>query len=388
MSRLIKVLIADDSSAVRGVLSKVIAAEPRLELIGAASNGAIAVDKATRLDPDVIVLDIEMPVMTGLEAVVEIRKVLPTTPIIMFSTLTENGADITLEALSKGASDYATKPTNTGTSLSAVDQIRQDLVTKIVGFGARAARGPKVKAPGSKAPTLRTAAAPRAGRPAAGGRIDALIIGSSTGGPAALERVLTSIPAPLPVPILVVQHMPATFTGVLAQRLSQCCAFPVRESSDGMVIEPGSCYIAAGGTHMTLQRSSPRPVIVNDDGPKVKSCRPSVDVMFDSAAALYAGSVLATVLTGMGDDGLDASRRLVERGVEVIVQDEATSVVWGMPGAIARAGLASACLPIDQIGPAILERIPTRSGAQGPRVNTTPSPPARRSALTTSERGR
>ncbi len=379
MTSPIRVLIADDSSAVRGVLSKVIAADPGLELVGAASNGAIAVDKAARLDPDVIVLDIEMPVMTGLEAVVEIRKQLPRTPIIMFSTLTEHGADITLEALSKGASDYATKPSNTGTSMSAIDQIRQELVTKIVGFGSK--KKPSGPPAAIAAPVVRKKAS---------GRIDALLIGSSTGGPAALEKVLTGIPRQLSVPILMVQHMPATFTGVLAARLDRCCAFPVVEAQDGMAVEAGTCYLAPGGRHMTLVGSALGAHVQLDDGPKVKSCRPSVDVLFDSAAGIYKGSLLATVLTGMGDDGLDSCRRLVDLGVEVIVQDEATSVVWGMPGAIAKAGLASECLPVDQVAGAIMNRFSSAGFGASPRPAAVPArqPAARPSTLIATERTR
>lgn len=379
MTEPIQVLIADDSSAVRGVLSKVISTDPRLNLVGAASNGAIAVEKATRLDPDVIVLDIEMPVMTGLEAMVEIRRVLPRTPIIMFSTLTEHGADITLEALSKGASDYATKPTNTGTSMSAIDQIRNDLVSKIVGFGSKptiaATPAPAVSRRAGK-PVIRKSTAPS--------RIDAVIIGSSTGGPAALERVLTSFSTPPSVPIIVVQHMPATFTGVLASRLDKACAFPVVEAAEGMHIDAGSCYIAAGGRHLTTVHSGGRVVARLHDGEKVKSCRPSVDVMFDSAAKTYGGSVLAAVLTGMGDDGLDASGRLAALGVDVIVQDEASSVVWGMPGAISKAGIATECLPIDQIAGALASRLPVARPTSATRVPAASKAPGRSTSSATS----
>jgi two-component system chemotaxis response regulator CheB len=344
-----RVLIVDDSAVVRGMLSKIISAEPDMELIGSAPNGKAGVEKAAKLNPDLIVLDIEMPVMTGLEALVELRKAHPRTPIIMFSTLTEKGASVTLEALSKGASDYATKPTNAGSSLSAIEQVRADLLHKIRGFA------PTSIAPEKRKPTTVSLATRRAStrRP----RPQALIIGSSTGGPAALEKVLSAIEEPLPVPVLIVQHMPPTFTGVLADRLNDCCAFPVVEAGHGMPVEAGTCYLAPGGQHLRVISRGPVVETQLTDGPKVKSCRPSVDVLFDSAREVYGDRLVAAVLTGMGDDGLDASQRLSELDVEIIVQDQATSVVWGMPGAIAKAGIANQCLPLEDIHLALTKAV-------------------------------
>ncbi|MCL4146446.1 UNVERIFIED_CONTAM: hypothetical protein GTU68_066820 [Idotea baltica] len=280
--------------------------------------------------------------------------------------------------MSKGASDYAAKPTNTGTAVSSIDQIRQELVTKIIEFGSHTEKA-----------AARTHVSLAVSRQTKSSSVKALLIGSSTGGPAALEKVLTGLTRPLPIPIIIVQHMPATFTGVLASRLNSCCSFPVHEVAQGMKIEAGSCYVAAGGHHLKLAATGLNVTVVLDDGPKVKSCRPSVDVMFDSATKAYGGSVLATVLTGMGDDGLDSARRLVEKGIDVIVQDEATSVVWGMPGAIAKAGLASLCLPLDQIASAIVKKTSLSglgSVARPVTTGATARSAARPAALTSPER--
>lgn len=354
-TQLTRVLVVDDSTVVRGMLSRIIGAEPGLELAGTAANGALGVDKAAELDPDVIVLDIEMPVMTGLEALVRLRKSHPRTPIIMFSTGTARGADVTLEALSKGASDYATKPTSAGTSTAAIDQVRGDLIAKIKAL----APGPDATGVAGAAALLRLAKSP-VGAPHS---VEAVLIGSSTGGPVALEQALGGIAAPLPVPMFIVQHMPPTFTGVLADRLDQRCSFPVMEAAAGTVVRPGSCYLAPGGRHMKLAATVSGQIEIRlDDGLRVKSCRPSVDVLFDSAQAVYGNRLVAAVLTGMGDDGLDSCRRLAALGVEIIVQDQASSVVWGMPGAIAKAGIARQCLPLHKISSAL-------AGAVGSAAN-------------------
>ncbi len=350
MDRSTRVLVVDDSAVVRGMLSKIIGAEPGIEMAGSAPNGLAGIEKAARLKPDIIVLDIEMPVMSGLEALVKLRHDHPKTPIIMFSALTAQGASATLEALSKGASDYATKPTNTGSASTATEQVREDLLSKIRAFAPqRASAGLQRRTTISLAKPVRSLTSRRP---------QALIMGSSTGGPNALEKVLSAIKAPLPVPILIVQHMPPTFTGVLAKRLDGCCAFPVVEAGHGEKIEPGTCYLAPGGKHLRIVTS--RTGIVQTDlseGPKVKSCRPSVDVLFDSAREVYGERLAASVLTGMGDDGLDASLKLAELGVEIIIQEEATSVVWGMPGAIAKAGIASHCLPLEEIHSALTKAV-------------------------------
>ncbi len=345
-----RVLIVDDSAVVRGMLSKIITAEHGMELAGTAPNGLAGVKKAAALNPDVIVLDIEMPVMSGLDALVELRRAHPKTPIIMFSTLTARGASVTLEALSKGASDYATKPTNAGSAASATEQVRSDLLHKIKTFAPSPAK-PELRKPANFKLAKRT-------RPPIRRQPQALIMGASTGGPNALEKTLTAIDTPLPVPILLVQHMPPTFTGVLANRLDERCTFPVVEADHGMTVEPGTCYLAPGGKHMRVVSTSGGTIRTDLwEGPKVKSCRPSVDVLFDSAREVYGSQLVAAVLTGMGDDGLDSSLKLAELGVEIIIQDEATSVVWGMPGAIAKAGIASRCLPLEEVHRGLVEAV-------------------------------
>jgi two-component system chemotaxis response regulator CheB len=373
----IRILVVDDSAVVRGLLSKLISSEPDLEFVGSAPDGKVAIARTAELSPDIVVLDIDMPVMGGLDALRVLRRNHPDIPVIMFSTMTLNGASITVEALSAGAADYATKPTGTGTSFSAADQVRTDLLTKIraiVGTkssprstsATTTAPGPAARpappaqpampaapaAPGPAAPASIPTARPTRRR--GPGQADAVLIGSSTGGPAALESVLPLFPAGMPVPIFLVQHMPPTFTGVLADRLDKLAAFPVAEASEGTLVEPGHCYLAAGGKHMRLSKEDDGIRLRLDEGPKIKSCRPSVDALFDSAAEVYGGRLVAGMLTGMGDDGLDSCRRLSHLGVDIIAQDEATSVVWGMPGAITKAGLVTACLPLHEVTPALI----------------------------------
>lgn len=361
----IRVLVVDDATVVRGMLSKLINAEPDMEVAGSAADGKAGVEKAEALEPDVIVLDIDMPIMGGIEALGLLRQKLPNTPVIIFSSLSHAGAAITLDALAAGAADYSTKPSKAGSSSAAAEQVRDELLVKIRGLVE-----PKAS-PGSGSSSHDRANAGRPAAPAAPPKIttrprlsqpiEALLIGSSTGGPAALEEVLPKLPGNLYVPILLVQHMPPTFTTVLAERLDKLCPFPVHEAAEGMKVEPGSCYIAAGGLHMRTTRGPDGVHLTLDDGPKVKSCRPSVDVMFDSAAEVYGNRVMATVLTGMGDDGLDACTRLAQHNVDIVVQDEETSVVWGMPGAIARAGIATRVLPLSDIPSVLLDSAARRA---------------------------
>lgn len=355
----IRVLVVDDATVVRGMLSKIINAEPDMELAGSAADGKAGIEKAEQLRPDIIVLDIDMPIMGGLEALAILRQRLPEIPVIIFSSLSRAGATVTLDALAAGAADYSTKPSKAGSSSAAADQVRAELLTKIRGL----VRGGQAETP-TPTPTIPPPSQPIAVRPRLTMPVDAVLIGSSTGGPAALEKVLPQLPAKLAVPILIVQHMPPTFTTVLADRLNKVCPFPVHEASKGMKVEVGNCYLAAGGFHMRLARGEGGIHLTLDDGPKVKSCRPSVDVLFDSAAEVYGSRVVVAVLTGMGDDGLDACSRLADHNVDIIVQDEQTSVVWGMPGSVARAGLATHCLPLGEIPKALLDSAARRAPGQ------------------------
>jgi two-component system chemotaxis response regulator CheB len=372
----IAVLVVDDSVVVRRLVTTVLAEAPDIEVVGTASNGRLALGKIEQLNPDVVTLDIEMPEMDGITTVREIRKVRPRLPVIMFSTLTSAGASATLDALASGASDYVTKPANVGSFSQSLQSIREQLIPRIralAGAPARPAGAPGTARPAPGAGTAAghppaTApgprAAPAAGRDAAApraapatGPVEVLAIGCSTGGPAALTKVLTGLPAALPVPVVVVQHMPPVFTKMFAERLDRLGELHVVEAADRMPLTAGTVYIAPGDHHLEVVRSGTATVTKLHDGPQENFCRPAVDVLFRSVAARYGRSVLAVVLTGMGSDGRRGSAALRAAGASVFAQDQATSVVWGMPGAVAEAGLAEAVLPLDGIAPAVLKRL-------------------------------
>jgi len=338
----IRVLVVDDSAVVRRLVSTALREAGDLDVVGVARDGVEAIEQVAALEPDVVVLDIEMPRLDGLGAVVAIREDHPRLPIIMFSTLTERGATATLEALSRGASDYVTKPSNSVGGVSeGIAAVREQLVPRI-----RALAGRRRLAAGARpAPAV----AVRTPRRVAAVHPDVLVIGSSTGGPDALARMLPSLPADLRVPVLVVQHMPPVFTTMLAQRLDRECALTVREAADGDAVRAGEVLIAPGDFHLQVVRTGSGVQARLDQGPQENFCRPAVDVLFRSALEVYGGRVLATVLTGMGQDGLEGCRGLAAAGARVLVQDEATSVVWGMPGAVANAGLAEETLPLDDL---------------------------------------
>lgn len=345
-----KVLIVDDAVVVRGLVSRFVNAEDDLEVIGAASDGKAAVDRVRALKPDVVVLDIEMPIMDGITALTEIRKFDPKVPVIMFSTLTASGAQATLRALAAGASDYATKPEYASDAGGALKHVQDELITKI-----RALAKPTVP---TVAPRTATPA-PRPRRNATGLPPRAVVIGSSTGGPRALEQVLIDVGDPLPVPVAIVQHMPATFTKALADRLDKKCPSRVIEVDRPVVAEAGSVYLAAGGRHLRMVGSGTDLVVEPFDADPINSCRPSVETLFASAAEVCGSRLIAAVLTGMGADGAAGARTIADLGCEVIVQDEATSVVWGMPGAVVHAGAATAILPLQQIGRRIADHART-----------------------------
>ena len=354
----LRVLVVDDAVVMRRLLSQVLEEDEDLTVVTAA-NGRIGLSKLTQVTPDAVVLDIEMPELDGLGTLRELRKTHPDLPVIMFSTLTERGAAATLEAMSLGASDYVTKPANVGSVNESMERMRSELVPRIKALCARQRPAPPIPSgqqPVERArPTLPELVG-RLDRP----RVDVVAIGSSTGGPNALHDVLAHLPGNLPVPVLVTQHMPPVFTRLLAERLDGNCALAVREATGGEALHPGSVWLAPGDHHLVVRPSPDGPVLAIEDGPPENSCRPAVDVLFRSVAHTFGGRTLAVVLTGMGADGHRGCELLSESGAGVIVQDEASSVVWGMPGAVARAGLAEEVLPLDQIAAAITTRVSAR----------------------------
>ncbi len=355
----IRVLIVDDAVVIRRLVGDVLATDPDIEVVGTAANGRIALQKITQCNPDVVTMDVEMPEMNGIETVAAIRKTWQKLPVIMFSTLTERGGSATLDALAAGASDYVTKPANVGSVTAGLETVRRDLIPKIKALAGRAEGRPAVLPPAPRAVALRPAGeAPRAAYPVAApiGAVDILAIGVSTGGPNALAVVIPGLPASLPVPVVIVQHMPPMFTRLLAERLNSQSAVTVVEAQAGMVLKPGHVYIAPGDYHMTLQRRGTDYVTALNQAPPENSCRPAVDVLFRSVVEHFGGRTLGAILTGMGQDGLRGSEYVKDAGGQVVVQDEATSVVWGMPGYVAGAGLADRVVPLEGIAAELVRR--------------------------------
>jgi two-component system chemotaxis response regulator CheB len=356
---MIKVLVVDDSVVIRRMVSDVLASDPDIEVIGVAANGSIALDKIGNLKPDLITLDVEMPVMDGLQTLKELRKLYPDLKVIMFSTLTERGARASLDALSLGANDYVTKPANVGSVAAAQKCLRDELVPKIKCFFHRGpVQLPKVSAPSPAKPVVVSPAArPVSASQRVQQRIDVVAIGVSTGGPNALIEMMPTLPKDFPVPIVIVQHMPEMFTKLLADRLDEKAAIQVSEASAGNELRPGHALVAPGGFHMTLVRKgNVVETSLNKDAPE-NSCRPAVDVLFRSVASIYGANTLAVVMTGMGQDGLLGGHKIKEAGGQIIAQDKESCVVWGMPGAIAEAGLAEALIPLNRIGSEITRRV-------------------------------
>lgn len=368
----IRVLIVDDSMVIRRILGDLLARDADVQVAGTAADGKIALAKIQQLKPDLVTLDIEMPGMSGLETLAEIRKLHPKLPVIMFSTLTERGASTTLEALALGASDYATKPSNTGSQEATAQRIQEELLPKIKALcGLR----PRAQSPSPAAgPQFLPKLPPCTGGRRAEQRIEVLAIGTSTGGPNALMEVLPRLPADLPVPVVMVQHMPPIFTRLLAERLDKSSALSVREGVAGEILKPGVVWIAPGDYHMTVEKCAKGICLAMNQNPQENSCRPAVDVLFRSVARVYRENVLAVVLTGMGSDGVIGSQNIREAGGHVIVQDEASSVVWGMPGQVAAAGQAEGIYPLDKIAEEITRRIQQSLKAQSSKPGTAGEP--------------
>jgi two-component system chemotaxis response regulator CheB len=373
--RPVRVLAADDSAVMRSILGKLFLTAredrsselPRMELCGIARDGVECLEQVKQLRPDVLVLDLEMPRLNGLEVLDRLRVENSQLPVIMCSAYTEHGARSTLEALGRGASDYVTKPSEQRDFDVAMQSLSQQLLPRIAALakdkGAeRKARGERVaghdRQKAQSSDIVAKALPP----------IEVVVIGLSTGGPSALEQLLPKLPKDFPVPVLIVQHMPKLFTGALAERLDKCCSLRVEQAYDNATIRPGTVWLAPGDSHMEV---APRRAMEadGDSGTEVSSrvrlhqrdplnhCRPSVDYLFLSAARMYGAGTLALVMTGMGADGLDGARAVHQSGGVVLAQDEATSAVWGMPGRVSAAGIATATLPLWGIACALTQRV-------------------------------
>jgi two-component system chemotaxis response regulator CheB len=407
MMRRTRVLIVDDSVTIRKLISDLVSAQPELEVAGVAANGRIALAKIPQVCPDVVTLDIEMPELDGLQTLAEIRKTHPHLPVIMFSSLTERAASATLDALALGANDYVTKPSGASGLAGAMQRVREELVPKLRHFGAPTvtiSASPVIRSLVPPAGSLRSlaplgslrAAAPvgllgsaaslrpgtaslrpgalslRPGAPAGSSRpgvpatrpsnplpraragVDVVAFGCSTGGPNALSQIFARLHPSLPVPVLITQHMPPIFTKLLAERLTSTTPFTVHEARDGDVLVPGQAWLAPGDHHLSLHRVGTEVRIRLTGEPPENSCRPAVDVMFRAVASVYGARALGVILTGMGQDGLRGCQELHDLGAEIVVQDQATSVVWGMPGLVARAGLASAVVPVGRVADEVI----------------------------------
>lgn len=375
---MISVMVVDDSVVVRRLIVDALGGLPDIRVVGTAANGRIALGKLAQLAPDVVTMDIEMPELDGISTVRELRRTDRDLPVIMFSTLSAAGAAATLDALAAGATDYVTKPANVGSVQASIQAVRDQLVPRIRALGGGSRRGTGAPRPPTAGPApLRPlaaapphpAVAPPASGPALTGRVDMLAIGASTGGPDALAKLLSALPAELPVPVLVVQHMPPVFTKMFAERLNRTCALRVVEAENAMPIAAGAVYIAPGDRHLeVLQRGAGRVTRLTGAAPE-NSCRPAVDVLFRSIAKHYGGATLAVILTGMGADGRRGCEELRATGAEVVAQDEQSSVVWGMPGAVVEAGLAHHVLSLTQIAPFLNSRMTAGHPAR-PKVVT------------------
>ena len=358
----IRVMVVDDSVVVRGLVARWLAEEPDLKVVASLRTGVEAVEQVERADPDVVILDIEMPELDGLSALPLLLQRKRDLVVIMASALTRRHAEVSLKALSLGAADYIPKPdSNRGVTTSP--EFRRELTDKIRQLGRRrrrvavtplpgvSARCPRpMRAGASKLPHRRSGCGPgrdmfracswSAARPAARRRLTAMLSRLGRVG----ERV----------PVLITQHMPPTFTTILAEHLTRASGRPVHEAKDGEAIAAGKIYVAPGGRHMLATRRDGQPLIRLDDGPPINFCKPAVDPLFSSATEVWGGSTLAVILTGMGSDGAHGAENVVAAGGNIIAQDEASSVVWGMPGSVAHAGLCAAVLPLDQIASRIV----------------------------------
>jgi two-component system chemotaxis response regulator CheB len=342
----IRVLVVDDSAVVRRVVSDVLSSDPSLEVVSTAPNGRIALQKIVQFNPDIVTLDVEMPEMDGLEVLRVLRRERPDLPVLVLSSLTERGAAVTLDCLYRGACDYVTKPSGVMNAQESAERLRADLIPRIKLFSRSS--GP---------PTTRRVVLPPDASRSPEQRVDLVVIGASTGGPKVLPELLSSFPATFPVPVLVVQHMPPVFTRTFAERLDTMLPLRVREAVSGESILGGCVRIAPGGFHLEVRREGIELKTVVHDGPMENSCRPSLDPLFRSAARCCGGATLAVVMTGMGRDGVGGCRDVRAAGGPVLVQNAASSAIWGMPGSVVEAGMADAILPPAELGAEIVRRV-------------------------------
>lgn len=366
--RRLRVLVVDDSSVIRKLVSDAVTACPDLELAGSAPNGQVALERVAASVPDLVTLDVEMPVLGGIETLKALKKTHPRLPVLMFASRTERGALATLDALAAGASDFVAKP-QAASADEARAFVEKEVLPRLLALGQRAAEARPASPLARPAPAAGpTAAAPP--RPAGPARkVELVVIGVSTGGPQALEKVLPRLPRNLSVPVLIVQHMPTLFTRLLSERLATLCPLPIREAQGGEPLGPGTVLIAQGGKHLLVARHESLPVARLGDGPPENSCRPAADVLFRSAAEVFGPGVLAVVLTGMGRDGMAGCAAVRARGGQVLAQDRESSTVWGMPGAVVEAGLADLVLPLGDVADEIAVRVARgqRAAAREPR---------------------
>lgn len=360
----IRVMVVDDAVVVRKLLAEALSNHPEIEVVATAANGKLALAKIPVVNPDLIILDVEMPELDGLATLSELRKTWRDLPVIMFSSHTQAGAATTLEALQRGANDFVAKPTGMSSIAQSIEQVREQLISRIKVFCHHLRDHSTVVRPAIRIPptlpthgqaVIPTVTAPVVRVPR--GRIEIVVIGVSTGGPNALAEMIPLLPKGLPVPVLIVQHMPPVFTRMLAERLSLKAQLPVAEGVQGQILLPGHIHLAPGDWHMLVERNEGNLRLKLNQAPPENSCRPAVDPLFRSAAEVCGPNVLAVVMTGMGQDGTRGAQVLHELGAKVIVQDEATSVVWGMPGAVVRAGIADQVLPLGQLAAEISRRV-------------------------------
>lgn len=353
-----RVLVVDDSPIARKVVSEIVLSIEGISDVVTASNGRLALDRLSQDRFDLVILDVEMPEMDGIATLRVLRSRHPALPVLMFSALTERAGTLTLEALALGARDYLTKPTTLGPVKASIDQLREQLTQKVRGI-LPTTKASRVTSAGSSNLVEERGGIVTRRSPSLPAEI--LAFGASTGGPVALTEILMKMPADLSVPIVIVQHMPSFFTRLFAKRLDDLCAIRVEEATSGDELLPGRAWVAPGDWHMQVRRQGGRTFLATHQDQPENSCRPSVDVLFRSVAEAFGPAAVGIVLTGMGEDGLRGSRAIREKGGRVISQDEPSSVVWGMPGAVARAGLSDRIASLEELPDVILETL--RRGA-------------------------